>query len=490
MAIPSTGLEVQTFEEVFSTIIASEQELISSSININEDTLLGQLNTIMASRIALANEGLQDVYDQRNIDVAEGKALDDDVSWMGIQRQGAVATSGEQWFVGTDGTIIASGSMIRNSGAGDTYTLDSSVTISRTACKRIKIGVLTVTNSTAYTVVVDGVTYTYNSDVSATDQEIVTGLVALITAGTNITAVDNTDKTFTISSDDFSDFAYVNDAKLRMIEVVSSGDVTCTVTGIIQAPALSVDTIITPVSGWTSTYNRIALIAGREVETDVDLRARAKLTRTSSGKATVDSIRAAVLNVDGVSSIAVNQQYVSMGDNVNGQPMGSLQLTIQGGTTDDEVAQAIWDSVAAGVEVWAIPDASLASGTAADISGNTHTIEWNRPTAYPMTVLVTYYVFDTTAYPATDAEAESAIASAVLAFGNSLGSGEDVYAAEFESSVYGAVGGIYRVKITVADKATGLITSDSTVEPLEFITVAASEEAYFELADITVTKLP
>lgn len=489
MALPSTGLQVSTYEEIFDEIITNEQELISSSINVNEDTLLGQLNTIMAARLALANEGLQDVYDQRNINVAEGKALDDTVSWMGIKRQGAVATSGEQYFVGTDGTIIASGSMVRNTGAGDTYTLDSSITISKSACRSITIGVATVSNSTAYTVSVAGSNYTYNSDSNATAQEIVTGLVALITAATNITAVDNADLTFTITTDDATDFAYVNDAKLSIVEVVSAGNITCTATGTIQAPAGSVDRIITPVSGWSSTYNPLALVTGREIETDVELRERAVLTRTSSGKATVDSIKSALLNVTGVSSVAINEQYVSMGDNVNGQPMGSIQLTIAGGVDDNDIAQAIWDTKPAGVEVWGVADASLVTGTATDISGTTHSIDFNRPTAYGMTVSVTYYIFDSTSYPATDAEAYDAIKAAVLAFGNSLGAGEDVYAAEFESSVYGAVGGIYRVKINIEDTATGLITSDSTVEPLEFIPVAATEEAYFTLAEITVTKL-
>lgn len=487
MAIPSTGLEVQTFEEVISSIIANEKELVSSTINANEDTLLGQLNTIMASRIALANEGLQDVYDQRNIDVAEGKALDDCISWMGIARQGAVATKGEQWFVGVDGITIPSGSLIRNSGTGDTYSLDSSLVISKSSCKSIKLSIITVSNSTLYSVVVNGVTYSYTSDSSATKQEIITGLVASITAGTNITAVDNGDETFTITTDDSSNMSYLNDVKLKILEVISAGNITCSVLGSVQAPQLSIDTIITPVSGWSLTYNPNALVVGRGVETDADLRSRAKLSRSSSGKATVDAIRSAVLNVDGVSSVSVNQQYVSLGDNINGQPAGSIQLTIQGGTTDNDVAQAIFDTVAAGVEVWAVPDGSLVSGTATDILGDIHTVEWNRPTAYPMTILVTYKVFDTLSYPASDADAYDAISQAVLAFGNSLTSGKDVYANEFEGSVYGAVSGIYQVYVEIADKVAPTTKCDSASN--DFISVAASEESYFELADITVTKV-
>jgi len=489
MTLPTTGLEVQTYEEVLDEIIASEQELISSSIAVDEDTLLGQLNIIMAARLALANEGLQDVYDQRNITVAEGKALDDCISWMGISRQGAVATSGEQYFAGTDGTIIGSGTMVRNNGAGDTFTVDASFTISKSACRSITVGVTTVANSTAYAPSVNGTTYTYTSDGSATAQEIVTGLVALITAATNITATDNTDETFTVITDDDTDFSYLNDSKLYIVEVVSASNVTCQETGAIQAPAFAVDTIITPVSGWNDTYNPLSLVTGREREEDVALRERALLTRTASGKATVDSIKAAVLNVTGVSSIAVNEQFVSLGNNVNGQPMGSIQLTIAGGTVDDDVAQAIWDTKPAGVEVWAINDASKVTATATDVVGVTHSIDWNRPTAYPITVTVTYYVYDETDYPATNAEAYDAIEAVVLAFGNALGSGEDVYPAEFEGDIYGAVEGIYRVKIVVEDTATGLITADSTVEPLEYIPISASEESYFELAEITVTRL-
>ena len=96
MTLPTTGLSVDSYDDILASIIASEKELISASIEVNEDTLLGQLNMIMSARLALANEGLQDVYDQRNINVAEGKALDDLVSLIGIQRQAPAPTKGEQ----------------------------------------------------------------------------------------------------------------------------------------------------------------------------------------------------------------------------------------------------------------------------------------------------------------------------------------------------------------------------------------------------------
>jgi len=489
MALPITGLSVPTFEDTLSNVILSNQELISSSIAINEDTLLGQLNLIMSSRIALANEGLQDVYDQRNLDVAEGKALDDNVSWLGIKRQGSYPTNGEQWFVGVDGTILPSGAMVRNSGTGDLYTLDTSITISRLACKSITISVKSVTNSVDYTITLNSTAITYTSDSSATSQEIITGIVDAINAEVGIvcSAVDNGDITLIITSDDSSDFVYVNDPKLKINEVVSAGNISCSATGVIQAPSFAVDTIITPVSGLTSTYNPLALISGRDVETDVELRARAKLTNSVRGKATPEAIRASVLNVDGVVSVVVNQQYVSMGENINGQPAGSIQLTVEGGDINNDIAQSIFDSAAAGVEVWAVDDSSLESGDAVDEYGGTHIVEWNRPIAYPLNITITYYVYDTLVYPTLDETAQDAIAAAVVAFGNKLNSGEDVYASEFEGSVYSAVGGIYRVYIEIEDPLDPMIICDSNTN--DFITIDAAEKAYFEIGSVIITNL-
>jgi uncharacterized phage protein gp47/JayE len=563
MAISSTGLDVQSYEEILDSIIVSEQTNISDTIDVDEDTALGQLNIIMAAELALVNEGIQDVYDQRDILKAEGKALDDNVSWLGITRQAAAATAGTQHFTGKDGTILASGSYVQNSATGQNYTLDSALTLSKSACRDLTFSILAVVDSTIYTVTVQGVAHTFTSGVSATAQEIITGLVAVIT-GANYTSVDNANLTATVSVTDATDLNITVDTNIKVTQVTSVGYITGFVKGSLSAPANTVNLILSPTSGWVSTNNETALIIGRQEETDAELRQRAIAFRSNTGKATVDSIISSLLDVSGVSSVAVNQQFVSDGsepsvvtidtvvdstvytitiqdvaytytsgigatanditaglalaintsaqsvlglsavDNVDttitinpsplwykmqvaidanmsllaGQPSGSIQIVVAGGLDDDEIAQNIWDTKPCGVEVWAVDDITKQSGTAVDIVGDTHIIEFNRPTSLAMVVTVTYKVFDASVYPSDDNDAYDTIKDTIVLIGNLLNAGEDVVPNEFLGAVYCSVGGLYSLEI--------VINGQSSDDPLNVVTVASTEEAFFSVDQITV----
>ena len=151
MALETTGLVTQTEQEVLDSIITSEQDLVSPSIDISDDTALGQTNQIMASEIASANQGIQDVYDQRDITKAEVKALDDNVSWLGITRQPAAATNGEVLFSGVNNTTIVAGSLVQNDSTQDNYAVDSTFAITATSARQFKVKVLTLATGT-YTV--------------------------------------------------------------------------------------------------------------------------------------------------------------------------------------------------------------------------------------------------------------------------------------------------------------------------------------------------
>ena len=92
--------------------------------------------------------------------------------------------------------------------AGGLYDIATHDIITRNnASKRQVRLVPTATNSTAYSVVVNGTTYTYTSDSSATVAEITAGLAALINAGSSgASAVDNTTSMDVVSSLYSTDF--------------------------------------------------------------------------------------------------------------------------------------------------------------------------------------------------------------------------------------------------------------------------------------------
>ncbi len=148
MPLTAEGLVVQTFQEVLDDIILAEQDNVSSQIDVNDDTALGETNKIMAAEIATTNQGVQDVYDQRNINNAEGKALDDNVSWLGITRQDAAATGGEALFTGINNTVITSGSQVQNDATQAIYAVDNIFTITATSCRSFKSKIIDVAEGT------------------------------------------------------------------------------------------------------------------------------------------------------------------------------------------------------------------------------------------------------------------------------------------------------------------------------------------------------
>lgn len=585
MALTTQGLTVETFQEVLDAIITSLQEEVSPSIEVGDDTALGQANQIFATQISLANELIQDIYDQRDINKAEGKALDDNVSWLGITRQAESATAGEQLFTGDDNTTVVLGSLIGNDSTGDLYALDNLVLISRNKCRAFEFIVITLDVPNTYTVTVQGIDFDYAAQPSDTEFDIVDGLALLIDVDSNLTSTSTDDGVNSFGSvtvNDNTDVIASTDTRLRVSQATTSGDITGVVTGPISAPKDTLTVINTPTSGWTSTNNFAALNIGRNEETDAELRTRAINFRASTGTATVTAMVSGLLQLSGVSSATINEQFVGLGvggtdiavltavnltlytlfvngdattgdqidftsdasatveeiaagltneinvvglglytavDNLDGtltvlapslnaievittepqldsavevtegQPAGSIQCVVAGGV-DDDIAQQIYDTKPAGVEVWALRTfdfdseipGTARSANAKDINGENVLIEWNSPSTIDMITSITFEIFDTSAYPEDSADAILAVQNSVIDFGNALGAGEDVFPAQFEQTVYSAVSGISNVLITING-----VPSVPVGVP---VPVDSDEEALFTIANITVVGTP
>lgn len=137
---------------------------------------------------------------------------------------------------------------------------------------------------------------------------IVAAIVAVINNGSEpVTATDNADGTFDILADD-SEVAY----SLSLSSNMTIQSLTSPVTfnsenfGSIPAPINTVTEILTPLSGWESVDNFKAGVTGRNIETDAELRLRRKNSIRIIGAATVEAIRARLLQeVSGVTQALV-----------------------------------------------------------------------------------------------------------------------------------------------------------------------------------------
>lgn len=145
--------------------------------------------------------------------------------------------------------------------------------------------------------------------------------------------------------------------------------------GPVVALAGTLTTIETAVSGWTSVTNPADATLGWYRETDSAFRIRREEMLRSSGNAAVDAIRTKLLrDVDGVVACSVFENVSSVTDS-DGRPPKSIEVLVQGGT-DSDVALAIWQAKAAGIETFGNDYTWIT-----DAAGQARQVYFSRPTA-------------------------------------------------------------------------------------------------------------
>lgn len=124
--------------------------------------------------------------------------------------------------------------------------------------------------------------------------------------------------------------------------------------GATQAPASTLTVIETPVSGWASASNSSGdATVGRATETDTELRIRREASLQILGGATIDAIRARLINeVSGVSDALVFENDDNDVD-AQGRPGHSIHCVVVGGS-DSDVAEKIWDVKGGGIFTFGI----------------------------------------------------------------------------------------------------------------------------------------
>lgn len=307
--LDENGLTIKRQPEIINNLVGSERENIHPDISVRDDELLGQLNTIISSSIAEQWELTAAVNDSSNVLKAEGKNLDDLAVLIGLSRIAATKSSTTtQEFVGNNGVTVPVGTLLQNPVTLDTFNTITPVVLNVSSCLRANYSVKVLENSTTYTISIDGTSYSYESDLDATNLEILNGLEAEITADTLATwsaEVDTVNEQLIITSDSLTSINITSTTFISADEVMAQGSVQAVEEGSISAPPNSVFIILTAIAGFTSTANPQAYIVGRLRETDEDFRARILTSQQSGGKATAEAIQDTLNNLAGVVTAVV-----------------------------------------------------------------------------------------------------------------------------------------------------------------------------------------
>lgn len=447
--VTPTGFVRPTLAELKAEMDA-EAQVIWPGIDIEADGKYGQLAGLWLKKLSDAWDSAQDVYTSRNINQASGAALDDLLAELNVTRIDASSTTISNVLLwGDNATTIPAGSKARISASKQDFSLESSVTISDSNARSAIFELATPSGSTTYTVVLSGNTYTRTSTSRDTAGA---GLVSDIEAGSlgvsasysdGILTVDGTTDAYT--SVDFAISGLVN-ISIADGGLASAGIFICDTEGSIAAPANTLDTIMTPYTGWDSVSNPLAGATGRLAETDAEFRARAMVSY-ATGRATDETIRQAIFNlVSGVVSCSVESNRSDIEDD-EGRPPHSFEVLVEGGDVQ-QIAQVIWDYQPSGIRPWG----RNVTRTVYNSQNKAQTIQFSRPEVAYIWVKVKRSFNTEEAYPVDgDLRIKNAIVSWAL---SNYRAGANVYRRALMTPV-NTVPGIADVTILLGNTING-----------------------------------
>ena len=434
----------------------------------NPQSFLNHLLTNVADQFADAWEFGLDIYHSHYPSTAEGVSLDNAAQYGGSTRETAEKSYYPIHCTGRDGTTLAAGTMISSTMNPTTQlTITDTRQITRSAFNRADIKVAALGAGDVYTVAINGAVYSFSPKELYT-VSILNGLADAIK-----------DDDFTESVDEENELLHIEakDVTSTNVLVLSENLTTDTVTSIITfgtaetGDVLLPDGVITNIvkadAGLLSVVNRCSYIAGRQEETDAELRQSYADKIFNRSSMMLESIKSAILqNVQGVTSVAPYENPSHEWDEY-GRPPHSIEIVVDGGDST-EIAKQILEKKAGGINTFGNVEVVLPGAYDEDI-----TIRFNRPT-----VIYTWFHLGITLHrnEAIPPNYVDLLREVVLENMNALNAGEDVVPQEFVSELYKACSGISYIDVKL------FAASDSGQEPTEYpdrsVYITARQRAY------------
>ena len=430
--LTATGFVAKTTDIVRT----DENALVASKLGASWDTsdgaILGILLGIVAGKYGELWDVTQAVGASQDPDQATGASLDALCLLTGTFRSSAKSSTATLTLTGTAATTVPSQSRAATASTGQIFATTTSSTITL---------LTSWVASTAYFVGDrrTNVGIAYQCTVAGTSAA--SGGPGFSPLGTG--ASTGTDGTVT--------WRFLGTG-VGAVDVVASS----VNTGAIVGVSGDISVINTPVGGWAGVINVLDAVTGNDLQTDASLRVARTAQLSAAGVATPAAIRAAVLQITGVTSCTV---FVNNTDviNVDAMPPHSVEVLVQGGA-DAAVAAVLYGQISAGVAFQ-----GTTSTIVVDSQGVSQTVKFSRPAVVLIYVDITV-VKDPTFYPANG---DAQIAAAIAAYGALQLVGRDSVAANVGAQAFSVLGVIDvprsgALQGTLLSLAT-LPTSDATI---------------------------
>jgi uncharacterized phage protein gp47/JayE len=285
--LTSLGFLRSRLDERLANLQDAIRGIFGNNINLDADTVDGETLGIFAEAQSDLDQLAEDVYNSFSPSTASGVALSRIVQYNGITRIAGAYSTVTLLCVGSEGTVIPAGSLVRSDLTLTAFETTAEATIGSTGEVEV--------------------------EAQATD---------------------------------FGPF------------IASAGTLT---------------KIDTPIYGWQTVTNETDAVPGRYEETDAELRIRRRISTSTPGTNTVDSIFGAILQIPQVLQARVYENDQDVVQPVTGLPPHSIYCVVEGGEETD-IAQTIWRKKSAGVTT--VGDILEITP---DSQGNPHEIRFSRP---------------------------------------------------------------------------------------------------------------
>lgn len=445
--LTANGFIRKRLPEIKTTLENAFKAKFGNSLNVNPDSMAGIQIGIIAAALDELWELAEGTYNSQYPSSADGISLARGAELVGVVQLGATYTTIIAAALGTEGTVLPIGQIVKVANTSYLFSSTEQITITRLAAIKLKISVNQVLNSTLYTVFINNTKAEITSDSSATAAEIVTALVAALTALSEpITVTNNNDNTFYIESDDLiTPFSGAVDSKLTIAETWTNVNFQSQVKGAIVVTEETLTDIQTPINGWSQVTNFIEGSTGRNIETDTALRIRRRDSVRIVGAATDEAIRARLKQqVPGVKEALIFSNRTLTID-IDGRPPKSFEAVVDGGE-DADIALKLWQVEPSGIETY-----GNVTEIVIDSEGNEQVIKFSRAVPVYLWVRITLTLIgDGSLFPDDGA---AAIQAAVLAQGATADIGDDVYYETFYCAIF-QTPGVASAVIELATSAT------------------------------------
>lgn len=444
--ITETGLRIKRFDTILSEINAFQTEGFGVQVGANTRSFLNTLNTSVADKIAELWELGADIYHNLSPMSAEGAALDNAVQFGGNSREKARSTYYPIHCECTEGITLDEETLIESdTNPAIKFLSAEERTISRSSFNKAKVKVVSTQPGEAYTVALNGTLYSYTCKAQDGPDAILGGLRDLILADEAeafTASVDSENVLLIIEAADVE-----SENSMLLTDNLTTESVTAIISfaseepGEVSLPNGAITKIVTAPTGFLSCTNLCGYVAGRLLETDVELRQSYVDKIFSRSSRMTDSIRSAILaNCAGVTAAQVYENRTNETDS-EGRPPHSVEAVVDGGSNSD-IAEQILATVSAGITTY--------GSVSVDVPGeDDDMIEvcFNRPTYIYCWFKVTLTISKASLVPANYAElVETAIVDAMSQVEN----GEDVVPQQqFLPAIYEQVPGISYIDVSI-----------------------------------------